>query len=51
MKNFALTMKAPDGLCIILERGIKTGIQYFDNEDDACDYLLYAIEESASGKY
>ena len=33
------------------ERGIRTCIQYFDNEDDACDYLLHAIEESASGKY
>lgn len=33
------------------ERGIRTGIQYFDNEDDACDYVLHAIEESASGKY
>jgi len=33
------------------ERGIKTGIQYFDNEDDACDYLLHSIEEAASGKY
>jgi hypothetical protein len=33
------------------ERGIRSGIQYFDNEDDACDHLLHAIEESASGKY
>lgn len=33
------------------ERGIRTGIRYFDNEEDACDYLLHAIEESASGKY
>jgi hypothetical protein len=33
------------------ERGIRTGFQYFNNEDDACDYLLCAIEESASGKY
>lgn len=30
------------------ERGIRTGIQYFDSEDDACNYLLHAIEESAS---
>jgi hypothetical protein len=34
-----------------LEHGIRTGIQHFDNEDYACDYLLHAIEESASGKY
>ena len=33
------------------ERGIKTGIQNFDNEDDACDYLLHSIEETTSGKY
>ena len=33
------------------ERGTKTGIQYFDNEDDACDYLLYSIEVAASRKY
>jgi len=33
------------------EHGIRTGIQYFNNEDDACDYLLDAIEQSASGKY
>lgn len=33
------------------EHGIRTGIRYFDNEDDSCDYLLHAIEESASGKY
>jgi hypothetical protein len=33
------------------ERGVRTGIQYFDNEDDACDYILHAIEESASGRY
>ena len=33
------------------EHGIRSGIEYFDNEDDACDYLLHAIEESASGKY
>lgn len=33
------------------EHGIKTGIKYFESEDDACDYLLRAIEESACGKY
>ena len=33
------------------EHGVRTGVQSFDNEDDACDYLLHAIEESASGKY
>lgn len=33
------------------EHGVRTGIQNFDNEDDACDFLLNAIAESAGGEY
>lgn len=53
LPNEKLCLDYENGTWIVYysEHGIRTGIQYFDNEDDACDYLLNAIEESTSGKY
>ncbi|WP_151638234.1 hypothetical protein [Noviherbaspirillum aerium] len=33
------------------ERGVKTGIEYFADEDSACRYLLDAIRASLKGGY
>lgn len=53
LPNEKLCLDCENGKWIVYysERGIRTGIRYFDNENDACDYLLHAIEDSASGKY
>ena len=53
LPNEKLCLDYENGKWIVYysERGIRTGIRYFDDEEDACDYLLHAIEESASGKY
>ena len=53
LPNEKLCLNYENGKWIVSysERGIRTGIRYFDNEDDACDCLLHAIEESASGRY
>lgn len=53
LPNEKLCLDYENGKWIVYysERGIRTGIHYFDNEDDACDYLLHAIEESSNGKY
>lgn len=53
LPNEKLCLDYENGKWIVYysERGTRTGIRYFDNEEDACDYLLHAIEESASGKY
>lgn len=53
LPNEKLCLDYENGKWIVYysEHGIRTGIQYFDNEDDACDYLLHTIEQSASGKY
>lgn len=53
LPNEKLCLDYENGKWIVYysEHGIRTGIRYFDNEDDACDYLLHAIEESVSGKY
>lgn len=53
LPNEKLCLDYENGKWIVYysEHGIRTGIQYFDNEDDACDTLLHAIEEAASGRY
>jgi len=53
LPNEKLCLDYENGKWIVYysERGIRTGIRYFDNEDDACGYLLHAIEESVNGKY
>jgi hypothetical protein len=53
LPNEKLCLDYENGKWIVYysEHGIRTGIQYFDNEDEACDALLYAIAEAASGRY
>lgn len=50
-EKFCLDYEKGKWIVYYSERGLRTGICYFDKEDDACDYLLHAIKESASGKY
>lgn len=50
-ERLCLAYKNGEWIVYYSEQGIKTGVRYFDNEDDACDHLLHAIEESTSGKY
>lgn len=50
-EKFCLDCENGKWIVYYSERGIRTGIRYFDSEDEGCDYLLHAIEDSASGKY